>query len=107
MNAYENHIYLIICEITTELFKKTSCTTHGGYCRLLRYSINDKNLSYREKLDIIEVINALKIIFEMKDEVAFDYFVKYLNEEKFSKFESIVFATRSYYPNSGKIKIIN
>ena len=64
---YDNFVYMTICEISFDLFKKSKCMTYQNYCNLLKLSILDGKLSGGETSDIFEIMKVLDKLFSMND----------------------------------------
>jgi hypothetical protein len=106
MNKYENHIYLIICEVTLKLYKETNFVSHSSYCKMMSHYMIDGKLTGRDILHISKIISVLEIVFSMSDVEASKYVKKFFIDGKYSKFESIVASLKVFYPNSGDISVL-
>lgn len=106
MNRYENHIYLIICEVTLSLYKETNFVTHSSYCKMMSHYMIDGKLTNRDISHISKIISILEKVFSISDVEASKYVKKFFIEGKYLKFEGVVNSLKVFYPNSGDICIL-
>jgi hypothetical protein len=90
-----------ICSVTFECFKGSEYTTYRGYCRGLLRSINENNLTWREKRDLESVFERLDLIFGMSDDENNEYIIGYLNSGRYIQFEKVVRVTKDLFPFTG------
>lgn len=95
---YDNFVYMTICEISFDLFKKSKCMTYQNYCNLLKLSILDGKLSGGETSDIFEIMKVLDKLFSMNDKDTGMYIRNFFTEQKYLKFEYPVRCMLEYYP---------
>lgn len=41
-NIYDNYVYMAICETTLFMYKQSNFSTHSGYCRTFKSSLNER-----------------------------------------------------------------
>jgi RNA processing factor Prp31 len=102
-NKFDNHVYMLICEITLKLFKESLCMNHSSYCRLIKASLIDNNLSKKEVRHIAIISDRLEKIFSFTAKESGEYVSNYFMLDKFEKFEESIRATNNFFPNSGDI----
>jgi hypothetical protein len=83
MNKYDNHIYLIICEVTIDLYHASKFTTYNGYCSLMKNNINSKSISRSQKKDIFKIFKVLSKTFNLDDKTIGVYVDGYFCSEKY------------------------
>lgn len=103
MSKLDNHIYLIICEITYELFKKSKHITYINYCRLIKAGIISEDLGNNQKRDILILMKILYKIFDFDHKTSGEYVNKFFIEDKFEKLEVVVITTLEAFPNIDKL----
>jgi len=103
MKKFDNHVYLLICEVTLKLYKQTNCMTHFSYCRLMAASLNDRVLS-KQEISHISIISRMLIdIFSFSNEECGVYILNFFSLRKFEKFEEPVRLVKEFFPNCGDI----
>jgi len=100
MNKYENYIFLTICEVSLDLFRKTDFQTYSNYCRTMNMSLKDGKLSKREKSDFIEISNMVDKIYSLGYDLCAQYIVAYFDSNRCQDFEMSVRLTKEYFPLS-------
>lgn len=108
-NIYDNYVYMAICETTLFMYKQSNFSTHSGYCRTFKSSLNDmkgdiSNLSLGNYIKIIEIISVLETVFSMDSKTMGEYIMDYFNEEKYLIFEKPVSAIKVFFPNSSIVE---
>ncbi len=101
MSKYENYIYMEICTITLDAFKRSVYNTHQGYCRGLLRSLRENDLSKREKYDLSEIFAHLDLIFGMDEKETSGYILGYLESERYDEFERVIRLTKDLFPFTG------
>lgn len=99
MNKYDNHIYLIICEISIDLFGKSKCTTFSGYCGLMAQAINSDTLSITQKKHIGLIFDILYKIFGLGSKETAVYINEFFMDKKFLKLEKVIMLTKDGITN--------
>jgi heterodisulfide reductase subunit A-like polyferredoxin len=97
MTKYENHIYLIICEVTMDLCKETNFSTHSSYCSNMSACIKDGVLSDKQIRHICKIADVLGEVFYIDSRNAGIYMSDFFGLEKYKNFELVVRQQREYY----------
>ena len=97
MRKYENHIYLIICEITMDLYKETNFSTHSNYCSNMCACIKDGILSDKQIRHICKIADVLEMVFNIDSRKAGVYMSEFFELKKYIIFETIVKQQKEYY----------
>ena len=87
---YDNHIYMIICESTKNLYKKSNSSNYIGWCRGMVSTLIEVNFSHRELKEITKVVNKLSEIFSFDIETSWCYVIDYFITEKFLIFGKVI-----------------
>lgn len=90
MNKYRNYIYLAICEVSFEYFKKTKYSTYTNFCKGIRTSIEEDNLSTPEMKCLVKISEMLEKIYGMDEEMAGRYISDYFQLGDYILFETTV-----------------
>ena len=100
MSKYENHIFLIICEVSLETFKKSVFLTYVNYCRNMSKSLECELLTTSQNKDLAKIIDMLDIIFTLSSEDTGKYIYEYFNQDlmKILEFEKCVKSTQELFP---------
>lgn len=99
MQKYQNHIYLIICEVTIDLYKETNFSTHSSYCSNMSACIKDGVLSVKQTHHISKIVDVLQEIFYLDAIKCGVYISDFFCLEKYKIFELVVRQQREYYPD--------
>jgi hypothetical protein len=73
--------------------------TYTGYCRTLKYSISNDNLSRYQNQDMSKLMNYLDKIYKIRDGSIEDLVVSFFLDEKWSIFEEAVVLTTEIHGN--------
>ena len=103
MKKFDNHVYMLICEVTLKLYKETNCMTHSSYCRLMSASLKDGVLSKKETKHISIISDVLGNIFSFNNKESGEYISTYFSLGKYEKFEEPVRLVQEFFPNCGKV----
>ena len=100
MTKYENHIYLTICEVSLETYKKSVFLTYVNYCRNMGRSLESELLTTSQNKDLIKIMDMLDIIFTLNTEDTGKYICDYFNQDlmKILEFEKCVKLTQELFP---------
>jgi hypothetical protein len=90
MNKLDNHVYLIICEITYEQFRKTKFQNYVNYCNLIKTALVTQDIGRNQKTQISNLVNILMCILGFDMNTVSEYVVTFYCEDKFSEFEPFV-----------------
>ena len=99
MEVYEAHIFMMICEISLDLCKKTKFVSYGSYCRDMNMSILNKQLSGREINDISVIGNTIEKIYSLSKEEVGDYIARYFASGSCETYGNAIRLTNEYFPN--------
>lgn len=97
MQKYQNHIYLIICEVTIDLFKDTNFSTYSSYCSNMSACIKDGVLSVKQTKHICKIADVLEEVFYLDSRKSGVYISDFFCLEKYKIFELVVRQQREYY----------
>lgn len=102
MNKLESYIYLTICEVVLEEYKKTNFTTFTSFCFSLGYSLSHNNLSSREKTCIIKIVDLLDILYSMDTETTGLYISEFFDLEPsiLQRYQLCIMDTKKYFPEA-------
>jgi len=103
MKKFDNHVYMLICEVTLKLYKDTNCMSHSSYCRLMSASLKDGVLSKKEIKHISIISDVLGNVFSFSDKECGEYISAYFFLEKYEKFEEPVRLVQEFFPNCGEV----
>lgn len=100
MTKLESYIHLTICEIAMREFKNTNYSSFVNFCKGIGYSLNNGNLSTKEKACIIGVVEILDKIYTMDAETTGRYISDFFNmeAERIRGFELCVMESKEYFP---------
>jgi hypothetical protein len=90
-----------ICSVSFENFKSSEHPTYNGYCIGLLRSLNENNLTWREKRDLESMFERLELIFGMSDEENIKHIIEYLESGRYLEFEKVVRVTKLLFPFTG------
>lgn len=66
MDNIDNYIYLDICEILyTDGYMQTKFSTFTSYCKILKYSIDGKDIRHKECQLILKINDYLSLVYNM------------------------------------------
>lgn len=99
MSKFDNRIYLTICEVSMECFKKSKFINYYNYCRLMGMALKSDDVSGKQSSDLIKIIETLDIIYTMDIETTKKYIFDYFNSDKVREFEKCVVLTQEAFPN--------
>jgi hypothetical protein len=97
MQKYENHIYLIICEITMNLYKETGFSTHSYYCLHMKACIKDGVFTQKQAKHICKISDVLEMVFYIDAKKAGIYISDFFNLEKYKNFEKVVLYQKKFF----------
>lgn len=100
MTKYNNHIYMLICEITLSLYKETNFSTHYSYCSNMCLCLKDRSLSSKQTAHICKIADALHLVFSMDSLTAGRYISNFFELEKHKVFEKAILGVKEFYPNA-------
>jgi hypothetical protein len=90
MNKLKYFIFMSICEVSLELFNDSMYSNYINYCKGMSTSIDNGNLSKKEKNDIIIITKYLDLIYGFGEEEIATYIVSYFESDRVVEFQKIV-----------------
>lgn len=96
---FDNYVYMSICEITLELFKKTNYITYKAYCNSIKDGLN-KNIEFSSYGDIVAICKRIDEIYSLDWELSGLYISNYFCDEKYLGFEKPVKLIQECFPVS-------
>jgi|688.fasta_scaffold1514003_2 hypothetical protein len=90
MSKLDNHVFLIICEISYEQFKNTKFQNYINHCNLLKTALASQEIGNNQKKQISSLVNILMNVLGFDINTASEYVALFYYEDKFHVFESIV-----------------
>ncbi len=99
MTKFDNHVYIIICEVTLSLHKDTFFSSHIGYCMNMSACMKDGNLTKKQKEHICKIADVLDLVFSMNAQTTGAYISDYFLLEKFRVFQQTVLEIKEYFPS--------
>ena len=99
MTKFDNHVYMIICDVTLSLHKDTSFSSHIGYCTNMCACMKDGNLSKKQMDHICKIADVLDLVFSMNSQTTGAYISDYFLLDKFKFFQRTVLEAKEFFPN--------
>ena len=99
MSKFDNRIYLTICEVSMECFKKSKFINYCNYCSHMALALKSKVVGKSQTRDLMEIIEMLDIIYSMDAETTGKYLFDYFNSDKVREFEKCVILNQEAFPN--------
>jgi hypothetical protein len=87
MNKYDKYVYLTICEISLDCFKKSKFISYTNYCRNFGINLRLGDLSKEQMKDLIRIGNYVDEILSMDDSSIAGYLVDFFGSDVISEFE--------------------
>ena len=102
MNSFENYVYMSICENLLVSFEKTNFQSFTSYCSILSDSLQSRNLSGEETMNLIILIDNIQLIYGFDEPTIGMYIMNFLSfdNERILEFHKAVKAVRHFYPFS-------
>ena len=85
--VFDNHVYMIICEVTLTLYLESYCSNYLSYCILFGNSLEHDTLSPRQSIHFTKVDAVLVRLFNMSVVERNNYFIDYFLLKKYLVFE--------------------
>jgi hypothetical protein len=104
MNKLKYFIFMSICEVSLELFKDSMYSTYINYCKGMSMSIDNGNLSKKEKHDIIKITNYLDLLYGFGEDEIAAYIVSYFESDRVAEFQKIVSLNETIYRGFDDVK---
>jgi hypothetical protein len=87
MNKYDKYVYLTICEISLDCFKKSKFISYTNYCRNFGINLRLGDLSKEQMKDLIRIGNYVDEILSMDDSSIAGYLVDFFGSDVISEFK--------------------
>lgn len=100
MNKLDNYIFYTICEKFYELYKDSNFITFRRFCENFTVSFKLNNFNNKELRMISEIVNHLKLIYNLELDEGIDYISFFLTNEKWVIFDETVIYMNKYFKNS-------
>ena len=98
MDKLDNHIYMVICESTYEIFEETRFGTYRNFCKIIKAEIQAKNISRETKERLFRTSSIIEKFFAMDANSSMRYILDFFLKDKCSIFELPVRYTKELYP---------
>jgi hypothetical protein len=105
MSKLKNFIYLNICEVSLELFNTRFYSTYLAYCNGMRLSINNNNLTKKNRYDLMIISKYLETIYSFNEIEIGEFIVSYFESDRFNEFQRLVLLNENVFPSMDSIKI--
>ena len=103
MSKFDNRIYLTICEVSMECFKKSKFISYVNYCYHMGLALKSNTagiaIGKSQCKDLNEVIEMLDKIYSMDAETTGKYLFNYFTSDNIREFEKCVILTQEAFPN--------
>jgi len=100
MTKFDNYVYLTICEVSFELFKKTNFATYVNYCRTMSKSLETPPLDKREMGEVMMIVLELGLIYNFDTDTSVKYIKEFFASDRCLDFEKCVYLTKKSFPFS-------
>jgi hypothetical protein len=98
MSKFDNRIYLTICEVSMECFKKSKFINYYNYCNDMGLSLKTNTVNKTQTRNLEEIIEMLDIIYSMDAETTGQYLFDYFTSDKVREFEKCVILNQEAFP---------
>lgn len=99
MSKFDNRIYLTICEVSMECFKKSKFINYVNYCSNMGLALKTNTVGKSQTRDLNDIIEMLDIIYSMDAETTGKYLFDYFTSEYVREFEKCVILTHESFPD--------
>ena len=105
MNKYDNYVFLYICEISLQSFKKSKFNSYLNYCANVAINLDSCDLSKQQMIFIDDVIKYLDRVFSMSDKMVVEYIIKYFHfaPTEMEKFVNLIKLTNESFKDGNKV----
>jgi len=90
MSKLDNHIYLIICEITYEQFKSSKSINYINHCNIIKSALISQDLGKNQARQISSLLTILTKTLGIDVQSAGVYIANFYRNDKFIKFGDVV-----------------
>jgi hypothetical protein len=87
LTIFDNHVYMIICEVTLTLYLESYCSDYQSYCRIFGENLKHDTLSPRQSSHYLTIDSILEKLFNMGVAERNKYFIDYFLLRKYVIFE--------------------
>lgn len=99
MSKFDNRIYLTICEISMECFKKSKFINYYNYCSHMGLALRTNVVGKSQTKDLTEIIETLDIIYSMDAVTTSKYLFDYFTSDRVREFEKCVILNQTVFLN--------
>jgi hypothetical protein len=104
MSKLKNFVYLNICEVSLVLFNTSFYSTYLAYCNGMRLSINNNNLTKKNRYDLMIISKYLETIYGFNEIEIGEFIVSYFESDRFSEFQRLVLLNENVFPSMDSVK---
>jgi hypothetical protein len=105
MSKLKNFVYLNICEVSLELFNTSFYSTYLAYCNGMCLSINNNNLTKKNRYDLMIISKYLESIYCFNEIEIGEFIVSYFESDRFNEFHRLILLNESVFPSIDSIKV--
>lgn len=99
MSKFDNRVYLTICEVSMDCFKKSKFLNYFNYCSNMGLSLKTNTVGKSQTKDLNEIIDMLDLIYSMDTTTTGKYLFDYFTSNNVREFEKCVILTQTAFPN--------
>jgi len=99
MSKFDNRIYLTICEVSMECFKKSKFISYVNYCSNMGLCLKTNTVGRTQTRDLNDIIEMLDKIYSMDAATTGKYILDYFTSDNVREFEKCVILTRETFPD--------
>jgi hypothetical protein len=99
MSKFDNRIYLTICEVSLECFKRSKFISYVNYCYDMGLSLKTNTVNKSQTRNLEEIIEMLDKIYSMDAEMTGNYLLNYFTSDNVREFEKCVVLTQESFPD--------
>jgi hypothetical protein len=99
MSKFDNRIYLTICEVSMECFKRSKFISYVNYCYDMGLSLKTNTINKSQTRNLEEIIEMLDKIYSMDAEMTGKYLLNYFTSDNVREFEKCVILTQTAFPD--------
>lgn len=99
MSKFDNRVYLTICEVSMECFKRSKFISYVNYCYDFGLSLKTNTVNKSQARNLEDIIEMLDKIYSMDAETTGKYIFDYFTCDKVREFEKCVILTQESFPD--------
>ena len=99
MSKFDNRVYLTICEVSMECFKRSKFISYVNYCSNMGLSLRTNSIGKSQANNLNEIIEMLDKIYTMDAETTGKYLFDYFTSDNIREFEKCVMLTKESFPD--------